>query len=129
MTFTGAGYSQSVVTVDIDPVDLKTIDQVIQEHEILKKLDAEKTQTIAELDKALSIAQKELELERKENALLKRIDQIKDMEIDALKKNFDAMKDVADRSLKLAEISKPKTSNWQLLGLAGLAIFLAGHLL
>jgi len=43
---------------------------------------------------------------------------------------FERMRDVADRSLKLAETSKPPTwGNWQLLGLAGLVGVLLGGIL
>jgi len=36
------------------------------------------------------------------------------MEIAGLNRNFDQMKEVADRSLKLAEVSKPKAPWWQI---------------
>ncbi len=52
---------------------------------------------------------------------------MKDMEIAALNRNFDQMKEVSDRALKFAEFTKPR-SNWELHGLLGVAAFALGVL-
>jgi ElaB/YqjD/DUF883 family membrane-anchored ribosome-binding protein len=127
MIFTNSASSQSSV-VPIDPIsieDLKEIDRAFQERAILKNLVAEQTKTIAELEKSLAIAQKERDLEKRENELNLRIIAIKDQEIAGLNRNFDQMKEVADRAIKLAETSRP-SSNWQLIGLAAAVVFVAG---
>ena len=74
------------------------------------------------------MAQEELDLERRENEINKRIIQVKDMEMAVLNRNFDQIKEVSDRALKLAEVGKPK-SNWQLQGLVGAAAFIIGLLM
>ena len=124
----GWALAQSDVSLEISVKDLKEIDLRLQERDILKILSSEKDKTISELEKALTLAQKELELERRENEINQRIIAIKDMEIAALNRNFEQMKDIADRALKLAETSKP-TSNWQLYGILGLAAFAIGALI
>lgn len=65
-----------------------------------------------------------------ESDLKDRIIAIKDMEIAAQKRAFEDMKEVSDRALKLAETSKKSSlGNWELIGIIGLAAFLAGALL
>ena len=80
----------------------------------------EQAKTIAEFEKSLAIAQKERDLEKRESELNQRMLQIKDQEIAYLNRSFDRMKEISDRSLKLAEVGKPK-SNWEIQGLLGLA--------
>lgn len=121
----GWALAQSDVSLEISVKDLKEIDLRLQEHEILKGLNTEKDKTISELEKALALAQKELELERRENEINQKMLEVKDKEIAALNRNFDQMKEIADRALKLAETSKPQ-SNWQLYGILGLAAFALG---
>lgn len=40
---------------------------------------------------------------------------------------FEREKELTDRAVKLAEVSKPK-SNWELQGLLGVAVFVLGFL-
>ena len=121
-------FAQSAAIFEIDLTDLKEMGRRLQVNEILKKMTAEQSKTITELDKSLALAQKELDLERRENEINKRIIQVKDMEIASLNRNFDQMKEVSDRALKLAEVGKPK-SNWELQGLLGVAAFALGVLI
>lgn len=108
--------------------DLKEWDKQTQEYPILKDLVESQAKTISELEKSLVIAQKEKDLEKQENALNLRIIEIQKKEIEGINKNFDQMKEVTDRAIKLVEVSKPK-SNWQLQGLLGLAAFVVGVLI
>jgi SMC interacting uncharacterized protein involved in chromosome segregation len=124
----GSGFCQLDVSLEISVKDLKEIDLRLQERDILKSLNSEKDKTISELEKSLSIAQKELELERRENEINQRIIVVKDMEIVALNRNFDQMKEIADRAIKLAETAKPQ-SNWQLYGIIGLVAMAIGALI
>ena len=114
----GNAFPQSV-RFSLDLPDLKEWDRQTQEYPLIKKLVDSQATTISELEKSLAIAQKERDLEKRENELNLRIIEIKDKEIAAINRNFDQMKEVADRSLKLVEVSKPK-SNWELLGGFGL---------
>ena len=122
MISAGSAFAQSAAILEIDLTDLKEMDRRLQENEILKKLTGEQAKTIAEIEKSLALAQKELDIERRKNEINKRIIQVKDMEIASLNRNFDQMKEVSDRALKLAEIGKPR-SNWELQGLLGVAAF------
>ena len=128
MISASSAFAQSSAIIEIDLTDLKEMDRRLQENEILKKVNDEQAKTIAEIEKALALAQKELDLERCENEINKRIIQVKDMEIASLNRNFDQMKEVSDRALKLAEIGKPK-SNWELQGLLGAITFALGVLI
>jgi len=83
-----------------------------RELELRRQQDALKDQRIANLEKELDLAKQEIVLKDK-------ISEIKDMEIVATRRALMDMTQVADRSLKLAETSKPK-SNWELLGGLGL---------
>lgn len=89
-----------------------------RELELRKEQDALKDQRIANLEK-------ELELAHKESALKDKMLEIKDQEIASTRRSLENMEKVADRAIKLAETSKPK-SNWQLQGLLGLAAFFLG---
>jgi len=124
MTFVGSvsGQSNVVIPVDIELQDLKEVDHRLQELELLRQKSKEQEKTISELENSLVIERKTNELSEREIYLQKKIIEIKDMEIQALNRNFDQMKEVADRAIKLA---KPK-SNWQLLGLAAVVLFIAG---
>ena len=113
--------AQSVGMIDLDPIDikdLKEIDKCFQEREVLQKLVPEQTKTISELEKSLSLKEKELDLEHQENELNKRIIDIKDKEIAGINRNFDQMKEVADRAIKLAEVGKAKSA-WETWGPLG----------
>ena len=128
LIFVGSGFCQSNVSLEVSVKDLKEIDLRLQERDILKSLNSEKDKTISELEKSLALTQKDLELERRENEINQRIIAVKDMEITALNRNFDQMKEIADRAIKLAETNKPQ-SNWQLYGILGLAAFAIGALI
>lgn len=115
------------IIVETDLPSLKRIDECIQKEPILNDLVKEQTTTILKLQEALADKEKLLDLEKRENALNLRIIEIQKKEIEGINKNFDQMKEVADRSLRLAGISKPQ-SNIQLYGLLGLAAFVIGAL-
>jgi len=89
-----------------------------RELELRKEQDALKDQRIANLEKELALAKQEIVLKDK-------MLEIKDMEILATRRALVDMTQVADRAIKLAETSKPK-SNWELLGLAAVVLFVAG---
>jgi len=122
MNFAGwASAQQSESSDDYICVSLSDSQELVRrlaDYDILREMDQLKDQRIANLEK-------ELELQKRENELKDRIIGIKDMEIQAQKRAFDDMKEVSDRALKLAETSKPK-SNWQLLGIIGVAAFVIG---
>ncbi len=67
MISAGSAFAQSSAIIEIDLTDLKEMDRRLQENEILKKMTAEQSKTITELDKSLALTQKELDLERREN--------------------------------------------------------------
>ena len=83
-----------------------------RELELRKEQSTLKDQRIANLEKELDLAKQEI-------GLKDRVIEIKDMEILATRRALADMEKVTDRSLKLAETSKPK-SNWELLGGLGL---------
>jgi len=83
-----------------------------RELELRREQSALKDQRIANLEKELDLAKQEIVLKDK-------IIEVKDMEILATRRALTDMTQVADRSLKLAETSKPK-SNWEVLGALGL---------
>jgi len=114
-----------VIVLDIGLRDLQEVDRCFQERDLLKEIDREKDKTIAELKKSLELVQKDLDLERKENDLNERIIKIQEREIAGINRNFEQMEEVADRAIKLAETSKPK-SNWPTLGLIGILAFVIG---
>ena len=116
------------IRLDLDLQDLKEWDKQTQEYPILKELVESQAKTITELEKSLAIAQKERDLEKRENEINQKIITVKDMEIAAINRNFDQMKEVADRAIKLAETSKPK-SNWELTGLLGAAALVIGFII
>jgi len=53
-------FAQSAAILEIDLTDLKEMDRRLQENEILEKLTGEQAKTIAEIEKSLALAQKEL---------------------------------------------------------------------
>lgn len=117
--------SNVVIPLEIELQDLREIDHRLQELDLLRLKSKEQEKTIGELEKSLTIEKRTNELNERELYLQKKIIEVKDMEIQALNRNFDQMKEVADRAIKLAETVKPK-SNWQLLGLIGVIAFVAG---
>lgn len=116
-----------VVELEIRLHDLKELDKMIQEHEVLKSLAQEQANKITELEKALVNEQKTNELNQREIDLQKQIISLKDMEIAATNKALADMKDVADRAIKLAETSKPTNNIWTIVGaiIGGIALGLA----
>jgi len=82
----------------------------------------DQAKTIQELEKSLAIEIKTNELNQRELNLKDQIIGLKDQEIAATNRANAQLKDVTDRAIKLAEISKPK-SNWELQGiLSGVAL-------
>lgn len=110
------GFAQSsvVIPLEIELQDLREIDHRLQELDLLRLKSKEQGETIIELEKSLATEKRTNELNERELYLQKKIIEIKDMEIAGLNRNFDQMKEVADRSLKLAEVSKPKAPWWQI---------------
>jgi hypothetical protein len=123
------GYAQSSVVIpfEIELQDLREIDHRLQELDFLRQKSKEQEQTIVELEKSLTIEKRTNELNERELYLQKQIIEVKNMEIQGLNRNFDQMKEIADRAIKLAETVKPK-SNWEFQGLLGLAAFVFGFL-
>lgn len=114
-----------IIVLDIGLQDLQETDRCFQERDILREMEAEKDKAIIELKKSLALAEKALDLERKENDLNQRIIKVQEKEIAAERRVTEAMTAVADRAIKLAETSKPKT-NWGLIGQVLIAIFTLG---
>ena len=106
--------------IDISVTDAQEVARCLQDRKLLRQLSDVQAQQIENL-------KREVELLQKESELKDRIIALKDMEIAVQKRVFNDMKEVSDRALKLAEISKPK-SNWQLQGLLGMAAFVIGVL-
>ena len=104
---------------------MREIDRRLQELDLFRLKSKEQAVTIVELEKSLLIEKKINDLNERELYLQKKIIEVKDMEIAGLNRNFDQMKEVADRAIKLAETVKPK-SNWTLWGLVGVIAFVAG---
>lgn len=97
--------------LEIDLSDLKELYKETEEYPILKELVESQQKTIGELEKSLEIAQRERDLEKRENEINQKIIAIKDMEIQALNNANDRLKDVSDRAIKLAETAKPQSNN------------------
>lgn len=122
MSFAGLASAQPIESGD-DYIcqsisDTQELVRRLTDYELLREMDRIKDQRISNLEK-------ELELQKRENELKDRIIAIKDMEIQAQQRAFTDMKEVADRAIKLAETSKPKT-NWGLLGTVLIAVFTLG---
>ncbi len=117
-----------IVELSIRLPDLKELDKRIQEYDILKDLVTKQNQTIAELENALALEKRDNDLNKREIALKDQLLDLKDRELAAKDKAFQDMKEVADRAIKLAEVSKPGNSVWTTIGLilggvvAGLAL-------
>ena len=98
--------------------DTQELVRRLTDYDLLREMDQVKDQRIQNLEK-------EIDLLKRETELKDRIIGIKDMEIQAQKRAFEDMKEVADRAIKLAETSKPK-SNWEIFGIIGVAAFVIG---
>lgn len=111
------------------PEDVKAQVQKLKECEVDQKELAKRREQEAIKDQRIANLEEKLRLKDQELLLEKKISEIKDMEIESLQRSFKAMESVADRSLKLAEISKPKAfGNWQLLGAAGVIGYIISEL-
>jgi hypothetical protein len=71
-------------------------------------------ETIEKLQTTLGDTQRELSLEKRENELNQRMLDIKDKEIAVLNQDFERMKEITYRAIKLAETAKPKT-DWKMI--------------
>lgn len=89
----------------------------------------EQTKTITELKSSLANKSELLELEKRENEINQKMIEIKDKEIVAVNKNFEQMKEVTDRAIKLAEVSKGGgvSQNTVLGGIVGIVVGLIIH--
>jgi len=125
MSSTGLAFSQpagsqaqgdDLICVSIP--DAQEMVRRLTDYDLLRELDQVKDQRITNLEK-------ETDLLKRENELKDRVIGIKDMEIAATRRAFEDMKEISDRSLKLAETAKPKT-NWQTIGIGILAAILLG---
>lgn len=124
-------FAQSVGTddyLDIGLPDSQEILRRLKDYELLRKMDLEKDKTIENLEGQVANLNRTRELDKREIEICQKMIEIKDKEIAGLNRNFDQMKEIADRAIKLSEVSKP-TSNWQVYGIAGMALFLAGMLI
>lgn len=118
-------------SVDVEPIsleDLRRLDEIVQKYPILEKLTKSQQETISKLEVSLADEKRTNELNQREIYLLNKTNELKDQEIAIINRANDRLKEITDRAIKLAEVSKPK-SNWQVMGLAGLALFLAGFVL
>lgn len=120
--------SEESVKIEIPLQKFMQMDKALQEYPILREMNSEKDKAIVELQNSLTLQKKTNELNEREIDLQKRINDVQKMEIEAQKRAFTDMKEVADRAIKLVEVSKPK-SNWELYGLLGMAAFIVGHLI
>jgi len=121
LTICGNAFPQSI-RFSLEFPDLKEWDKQTQEYPLQNKLIEDQAKTIQELEKSLAIEIKTNELNQRELNLKDQIIGLKDQEIAATNRANAQLKDVTDRAIKLAEISKPK-SNWELQGiLSGVAL-------
>jgi hypothetical protein len=97
---------------------VQEIDRCFQEREILQSTKVEQTGEIADLKKSLSETKIALEAETRSKEASEKMNAVLEREIAATTKNFEQMKDVADRAIKLAETGKPK-SVWETWGPLG----------
>lgn len=127
-SFTGSASAQSNDYINIGLSDSQEILRRLQDYELLRQVDAEKDKRIQNLEAQVASLNQTVTLDQREIEINQKMLELKDKEIAALNRNFEQMKDIADRALKLAETSKP-SSNWQLQGLLGLAAFVLGVLI
>ena len=126
--FTSSVSAQSNDYINIGLSDSQEILRRLQDYELLRQVDAEKDKRIQNLEAQVASLNQTVTLDQREIEINQKMLELKDKEIAALNRNFEQMKDIADRALKLAETSKP-TSNWQLYGILGLAAFAIGALI
>jgi len=118
------------VLVSIEPVsleDLKKLDEIIQKYPILQDLVKSQAKTIDELKDSLATEKKTNELNQREIYLLNKQHELDQKEIAIERQTSDRLKEVTDRAIKLAEVSKPSAfGNWQLQGLFAVAAYAFG---
>lgn len=117
-----------VITIRIPLSKYRAIDEALQKYPVYKDLSESQKKTIEELKVSLADEKKTNELNQREIYLLNKTNELKDQEIAIVNRANDRLKEITDRAIKLAEISKPR-SNWEFWGLAGMAVFLAGMLI
>ncbi len=103
-----------LIPIEIDVQGLQSLDQCLQRQPILEDLVKKQVETIEKLQTTLGDTQRELSLEKRENELNQRMLDIKDKEIAVLNQDFERMKEITDRAIKLAETAKPKT-DWKMI--------------
>ncbi len=84
-----------------------------------------KDEKIRALEQALELAKREKALADQELEMQKKLTSLAERERDLYKVAFEKEKDITDRALKLAEVSKPG-SDWKLQGLLAVAAILLG---
>jgi hypothetical protein len=97
----------------------------------LLRIDEEaplKDQKIALLEQRVSNLEKENDLLKQQNAIQEKLTELAKREGEVYRVAFEKEKELTDRALKLAEVSKPK-ANWELQGILGLAAFAFGLLM
>lgn len=104
-----------------DLKDAQEIARCFQERQSLREIGSLKDQKIALLEKENELLKRELELKD-------RIIEINQGEIEATRRALNDMKEVSDRALRLAETTGKPKSNWEIYGLLGLVVFVAGVL-
>jgi hypothetical protein len=117
ITFTNSAWAQSEdveISIGVDLKDLKEIDRRLQDYEILKEIDKAKDDRIRNLEKDLAVTKKELEIEKGENEINRKMVALQEKEIELQRENFNQMKEIADRAIKLAETKK--SSIWETYG-------------
>ena len=75
----------------------------------------------------VSNLEKENDLLKQQNTIQEKMTELAKREAEVYRVAFEKEKELTDRALKLAEVSKPKV-NWELQGLLGLAAFILGFL-
>ena len=86
-----------------------------------------KDQKITLLEQRISNLEREADLLKQQAAIQERLIELAKRETEVYKIAFEKEKELTDRTMKLAEISKPKT-NWELQGVLAMVAFLLGVL-
>ena len=131
LSTTSSAFAQSVGTddyLDIGLPDSQEILRRLKDYELLRQMDKEKDKTIENLEGQIANLNRVRELDKRETEIYQKMLELKEKEIAGINKNFDQMKEIADRATKLAEVSKPK-SNWQLYGLAAIVGYVINELI
>lgn len=117
------------IPVSIGLKDLKEVDRRLQDYDISKEIEKAKDDRITNLEKDLATTQKELDLEKRTNEVNQKIIDLQNRQIELDKQNFDQMKDIADRAIKLGEIGKPSPVKQIVEWVVRIAAFAAGFLI